>query len=215
LNVSAHKRDDPVLRIRAIGQILGAVLLCLFVLGGAAPVNAWPAAAYPRVFKSAGRFSPPALAAFLTDFEPVLSKPCGKATLEEATKTAISALSRKNGDLAAAAAAFRDAGCAAVALNDPGLDSLVSTYAGSFAVVYYGGHSALDRGSVADFVKSRSGEHAKLMARLKRASELPNRDNNVETSPEYGVASIAYSHAVTDVANVWLYIWKQSNGDTK
>jgi hypothetical protein len=192
---------------------IAALLIALVSI--AVPLYAWPVTAYPKIFKSAGRYTPAALASFLKDFDPVLSKPCGTTTIETATKTAIDQLSRKGGDLSLAAAAIRDAGCAAAAMNDPGLDTMVSTYAGSFAVVYYGVHPTIDKGNLGEFVRTRAEEHSRLMTRLKRSSELPNRNDNVETSPEFGIASIAYSHAVTDVANVWLHIWKQSNGDMK
>jgi hypothetical protein len=198
-----------------LARIWGIASLLTF-LSLAAPAAAWPTAAYQRVFKSAGRHLPTALTAFLADFDGVLTRPCGaSATVEAAAKAAIEQLSMKNADPSVAAAAIRDAGCAAVAMNDPGMDALILSNAGNFAVVYYGVHPAIDAGNIGEFAKIRNEEHAKLMARLKRSAELPNRNENVETSPEFGIASIAYSHAVTDVANVWLYIWKQSNGDMK
>jgi hypothetical protein len=177
--------------------------------------NAWPTATYTRIFGSAKHYLPAALTSFLTDFEPALSKPCGPAVAETAAKTAIENLSQKNGDLGAAARAIHDAGCAAAALNDPGLDTLVAAQAANFAVVYYGVHPTINAGKLDEFLKTRAEEQSRLMARLRRSSELPNKTDNVDTSPEFGIASIAYSHAVTDVANIWLYIWKQSHGDMK
>jgi hypothetical protein len=189
--------------------------LLVALLALAPSAEAWPPTTYARIFKSAGRYVPGAMATFLTDFDGVLTKPCNGAKVEESVKMAIDHLSQKNGDLSSAAAALRDAGCAAVAMNDPGLDALISANAGNFAVVFYGIHPTIDAGNIGEFTRIRNEEHSKLMARLKRSAELPNRNDNVETSPEFGIASIAYSHAVTDVANVWLYIWKKSNGDMK
>ncbi len=178
-----------------------------------APATAWPRPAYAQMFRNAQQPLPKALATLLKDFESVLLEPCRPMSVEDAAKKAIADFTRKNSNPADSVAAMRDAGCAAALVSDPHLDAFMGAQVSKFAVVFYGFHPAIQAGRLSEFVKIRQEESQRLLQRLRRSSELPDRNSDVENSPQFGIASIAFSHAVTDVANVWYHIWKSSNGD--
>jgi hypothetical protein len=178
-------------------------------------LESWPASATANIFKNAIHPLPKALASLLNDNPQTLMAPCRLLSPEAAAKTAIQQLSQKDSDPRLAVAAIRDAGCAAAAINDPGLDAFVGANSEKFTVVFYGYDDRLLAGDLSGFLKTRSEESARLLARLKRSSELPDKNTVLETSPNFGIASIAFSHAVTDVVNIWFYIWKESHGDLR
>lgn len=194
---------------------IGRLLLLLGVAAGLfspPPAEAWPGPAYPEIFAEAQQTLPSPLRQLLADMEPVLHEDCGMMSLEEATRRAIDQFARPEGGVQAAVAAMRDAGCAAAAINDPDLDALVESYRERFSVVFYGWHPALQARDFAGYVAARTSEVEALETRFRESAALPNRSDMVELSPEFGLASLAYSHAVTDVANVWLFIWTAVNG---
>jgi hypothetical protein len=178
-------------------------------------VDAWPANSYPRIFQDARRPQPKALATFLKDFESVLMSPCRTVPIELSVQKAIDELTKKTTDPREAVAAMRDAGCAVAEMNDPKLDSLAASQVNRFSVVFYGFDERIVKGDLKGFLKARTEESERLLQRLRRYSELPDKTTAIETSPQYGIASIAFSHAVTDVANVWYHIWKEAHGDLR
>ena len=197
-----------------MNRVIACISLCL-VLGFAfqRPLEAWPAGSYPFLFRNARLALPKALAVFLKDFEPVLMSPCRTMPIEQASRAAIQQLSKKGADPRDAVAAIRDAGCATAEMNDPKLDALIQSQGSRFSVVFYGFDDRIQTGDLNGFLKTRSEDSQRLLVRLRRASELPDKSDVIETSSQYGIASIAFSHAVTDVANVWFYIWKEAGGD--
>lgn len=203
----SHLKMKPI-----TARILLGLVLCFAFQ---APLEAWPAASYQTIFRNAQLPLPKALATFLKDFATVLMSPCRPMPIEQASRAAVAHLSKKNADPRAAVAAIRDAGCATAEMSDPMLDALVQGQGSRFSVVFYGFDDRVQTGDLGGFLKTRSEESERLLQRLRRSSELPDKTTAIENSPQYGIASIAFSHAVTDVANVWFYIWKEAGGDIR
>lgn len=179
---------------------------------------AWPDEARSAIFAHASRTVPAALGRLLSDMESILAEPCESgdpANLESAATAAVRELTNPDGDLGRATAYIRESGCAAAALNDPAnptVSAVANSQTNRFAVVFYGWDPLAQAGDLSAFRAVRSEAHGRLMSRFGRSSDLPSLSDQVELSPEFGLASIAFSHAVTDVANVWLYIWTAANG---
>src|SRR5262245_7148148 len=170
------------------------VSILLFLVLFQNNLNAWPATSYPRIFQDARRPLPQALATLLKDFESVLASPCRPMPVEQAVQKAIAELTKKNVDPRESVAAIRDAGCAAANMSDPKLDSMVASEMSRFSVVFYGFDERVLKGDLKGFLTARADENERLLQRLRRYSELPDQSTAVETSPQYGIASIAFSH---------------------
>ena len=202
-----------VMAMLKVFVVRGILLAGLAVLLAASNLEAWPASVYPLMFRQAVQAEPTVLAALLKDYDQVLSHPCRTVTVKMAVSQAIDGFSNRSGTIADAVGSLRDAGCAIAAITDPQLDSLIASQSKNFTVVFYGFHHSVQNGDLDDFLSIRTDESQRLLARLRRSSTLPDLDQNVATSSQYGIASIAFSHAVTDIANVWYYIWKAVNGN--
>ncbi len=205
-----HRTERISLTIMLRSSIICVSILAL--LAFAQPAVAWPDAAYSEIFNNAAGVLPPPLKQLLEDIGFSPNPSCATTRVEGAVEQAIQEFSSPNGSLPRAISAMKDAGCAIAALNDPGMNALVESQQQNFALVFYGWHPVIEAGNLGEYLRVRNEERQRLLNRFGRSSELPNLSENVELSPEFGMASIAFSHAVTDVANIWLYVWTSVNG---
>jgi hypothetical protein len=63
----------------------------------------------------------------------------------------------------------------------------------------------------ADAIEARNRDYAaRVLAVYRQGGSSRTFDDR---SPAFGLAALHYSHTITDIANVWLYCWREANGD--
>ena len=88
----------------------------------------------------------------------------------------------------------------------------VETRLARIPTVYYGVDKRFALGAYLDRTFARTARFAPLMA------EEYTRGTSVtfdDRSTAFGVASVCYSHAVTDVANLQVFIWREAGGNVR
>ena len=85
-----------------------------------------------------------------------------------------------------------------------------------FPTVFYGLDENFRLSSYLDQTFARTSSFYPLMSdEYFRGGVQHTSEDFDDRSTAFGVASVCYSHAVTDLVNLYYYIWKQAGGDTR
>jgi hypothetical protein len=85
-----------------------------------------------------------------------------------------------------------------------------------FPTVFYGLAPNFQLGSYLDRMVTRSSRLSPLLGEeYFRGGEVHTSGDFDDRSTAFGVASVCYSHAVTDLVNLYYYIWKEAGGDVR
>jgi hypothetical protein len=88
----------------------------------------------------------------------------------------------------------------------------VETRLSRIPTVYYGVDKRFVLGAYLDRTLARTAKFVPLMDEEYTRGSSATFDDR---STAFGVASVCYSHAVTDVANLQVFIWKQAGGNVR
>jgi len=85
-----------------------------------------------------------------------------------------------------------------------------------FPTVFYGLDDNFQLGSYLDRTFDRSAKFYPLIGEEYFRAGTPHTSAEFDDrSTAFGVASVSYSHAVTDLVNLYYYIWRQAGGDVR
>jgi len=107
--------------------------------------------------------------------------------------------------------------------DDPRLAQLHQDFEGyfesrmmKFPTVFYGLEPDLQPSAIIDRTLSRSARFYPLLSEeYFRFGENHTSLDFDDRSTAFGIAAVSYSHAVTDLVNIYYYIWKQAGGDVR
>lgn len=184
--------------------------------------HAWTLAADRRIASAAAKLAAPDLYSMIQSYDRDFARGIEKATAEEGrhgalrerieseTRGVIGMLKTKQPPavivehLGLLAHLVADA-------NTPAVDHDFAHYFESrlarFPVVFYGAEPELKLGAFVDRTLARTAAFKPLIAAAYARGDSSTFDDR---STAFGIASVCYSHAVTDTANLFTYIWRDA-----
>jgi hypothetical protein len=208
--IEIHVRFDDVKRL----------LLILTLI----PFNAhaWTLAADRRIASAAAKLAAPDLYSMIKSNEHDFTRGIEKATAEEGKHGALReriesetrgviGMLRTNQPPGAVVERLGILAHLVADANTPAVDRDFAHYFESrvhkFPVVFYGPEPQLKLGAFLDRTFARTAGFEPLIAAAYARGDSSTFDDR---STAFGVASVCYSHAVTDTANLFTYIWRDA-----
>lgn len=100
--------------------------------------------------------------------------------------------------------------------SQPDFEAYFSRKVPKFPTVFYGLQHPLQLEPFIDATLRRSASYYPLLSEeYFRFGERRTSAEFDDRSTAFGVASLAYSHAVTDAVNLYYYIWREAGGDVR
>lgn len=203
-------------------RVVKRLLLILALL----PFNAhaWTLAADRQIATAGAKLAPPDLYTVIKDFHREYARGIEKALAEEGKHGALRArienetrgviaMLKANEPMSAVVERLGLLAHLVADANTPDAGPDYVRYFDSriarFPTVYYGpvAHFRLD--AFVEHMISRTGAFKPLLTEEYTRGDSTTFDDR---STAFGVASVCYSHAVTDTANLFTYIWRESGG---
>lgn len=103
-----------------------------------------------------------------------------------------------------------------LAANQQDYERYMERRMGKFATVFYGLRTPFHLDSYLDESLRRSASYYPLLSsEYFRHGEHRTSAEFDDRSTAFGVAALTYSHAVSDLVNIYYYIWKEAGGDVR
>jgi len=186
--------------------------------------HAWTLPADRRIASAGAKLSPPDLYLVIKDFNRDYARGIEKGAAEEGrhgvlrerieneTRNVIAML-KANEPMSAVVERLGLIAHLISDANNPYKDADYAHYfemrVAKFPTVFYGPEPHLRLGAFLDRTLSRTAALTPLIAEEYRRGDSASFD---DLSTAFGVASVCYSHAVTDTANLFTYIWREAGG---
>ena len=186
--------------------------------------HAWTLAADRQIASAGAKLAPPDLYLIIKDFNHDYARGIESALAEEGKHGALrTRIEKETRDIIAMLKANRPMSAVAERLgvlahlvadaNNPYHDADYAHYfemrLRKFPTVFYGPEPQLHLGVFLDRVLARTAKLTPLVTEEYAHGSSSTFDDH---STAFGVASVSYSHAVTDTANLFTYIWKEAGG---